>query len=160
MRFDNIGNAAVGQAGRANAATFADRAEYRTFSDLCCGQPIGDRVHRTGNVAAQDGGRVALTLLVGLAVGDSDRNPASVCSIWDTSNATSSERRNAPAKPSSSKARSRRAISPSPVRAMAMIRAAVAGAFFAAAVPLVRRMPRTVAFTRSSSGGTSSPASL
>jgi hypothetical protein len=43
---------------------------------------------------------------------------------------------------------------------MASNRSAVAGAFLILAVPKVRRMPRTVAFTISSSVGVAKPASL
>ena len=53
-----------------------------------------------------------------------------------------------------SNARSRRPFSPVPVlAAMASRRSAVAGDFLDLAVPRVRRMPRTVAFTLSSSVG-------
>jgi hypothetical protein len=40
------------------------------------------------------------------------------------------------------------------------LRAAVAGAFLTLAVPKVRRMPRTVALTNSSSVGVAKPANL
>jgi len=74
------------------------------------------------------------------------RRPSAVCSMSFASRAISSERRNAPAKPSKSRARSRRSASRGPaLGTMAMMSSAVAGVFLLGAIPTERRMPRKVA---------------
>jgi hypothetical protein len=75
--------------------------------------------------------------------------------------AQGSERRNAPAKPSSTSARSRFPAKVSGEAAtMALIRSASAGALRTLALPNVRRIPRKVALTPSESVGVSRFASL
>src|SRR6266436_1534473 len=87
--------------------------------------------------------------------------PSGALSMSSMLSATSSDRRNAPAKPINSKARSRRPFRSVPVfAAIASNRSAVAGAFLILAVPKVRRMPLTVALTNSSSVGVAKPANL
>jgi hypothetical protein len=94
-----------------------------------------------------------LPFLIGLAVADRDFNSrlALLDILAIERNELGATERTGKAQ-HSSKARSRRPFNPSPVpSAMEMMRSAVAGAFLRAAIPRLRRMPRTVAFTRSSS---------
>ncbi len=87
--------------------------------------------------------------------------PALVSAMSATSRATSSDRRNAPAKPNSKSARSRRPARLSGASAtIALTLSATAGAFRALAVPTVRLIPRRVALTASESVGVSNRASL
>src|SRR5258708_16533095 len=87
--------------------------------------------------------------------------PSGACSMSSMLSGTSSDRRNAAAKPINSNARSRRPFRLAPVfAAMASNRSAVAGTFLILAVPKVRRMPRTVALTNSSSVGVAKSANL
>src|SRR6516225_4857622 len=110
---------------------------------------------KSGPVAMPAALRQACTAATGQLIEPQDDGNGRALSL----RATSSDRRNAPAKPSSS-ARSRSAFRPLPVpSAIEITRSAVAGAFSRVAVPSARRIPRTVAFTRSSSVGTAWPAS-
>ena len=75
------------------------------------------------------------------------------------SSATSSDRRNAPAKPSVSNARSRVPRSVSGMSSsIAAMRSAVAGAFCAGLAPLVLRIPPSTTRTAFAAAGDGSPA--
>jgi hypothetical protein len=89
------------------------------------------------------------------------RSPPLQNCISPTSSATSSERRNAPAKPSRRRARSRSHLRSVPALAtIAATLSAVAGALRTGALPAVRRIPRSVALTASELVGGSWPVSL
>jgi hypothetical protein len=88
----------------------------------------------------------------------STRSPSGTSLRSVTSRAHSSLRRNAPAKPSASSARSRLPISVAGQSASMLVRtSAVAGAWPVRCVPIVRLIPRSVAFTRSALVGGSMP---
>ena len=150
MRLHDVGNAAVGQPRCLYAPALGDRPEDGPIGDSGGLKPRLQGRHRAGDHAARNGNDVTVPLLVGLAAADGDAQSIGRFLDSSRSNATSSERRKAPAKPMSSRARSRMAESLVPASgAIPITRSAVAGIFLLGAAPRERRIPRTVARTRS-----------
>jgi hypothetical protein len=140
-----------------HVAMAIDGPEQRTLGDRCRLEPRHHGIDRLEPRACQDGDDLALAFLVGLGAADRDPQPGLVGSRSATVSAASSERRNAPAKPSSRSARSRVPLSVSGQQAiMSAMMPCVAGALRVWAAPFVRRMPFMVALTASEPVGSGS----
>ena len=142
------------------AAALQHWPEQRTRADLRHGEPRLHRLHRAQAVAARNGDLMPLPALVGLAPTNPDAQP-----IRDFAQILDLERHQLAAAERAGK-------SPTPAmpgraclpacsdRAAASRTSAVAGLLRSGAVPMVRRMPRSIALTPSALVGGSSPASL
>ena len=145
--------------GALQAAALQHGPEQRAHADLCRRQPRLHRLNRTQPVAPRDGDLVPLPALVGLAPTNPDAQP-----IRDFAQILDLERHQLAAAERAGK-------SPTPAmpgraclpacsdRAAASRTSAVAGLLRSGAVPMVRRMPRSIALTPSALVGGSNPAS-
>jgi hypothetical protein len=142
---------AYAEAEKALATRAAHGTEHGPSADLGRRQPRLHRFDRTEPVASGNRDLLPLPFLVALAAPDQDPQPVrDLGQVRDVERAQRSERRNAPAKPRQSSARSLLPIMVSGHSAIICpIRSAVAGALPCFAEPMVRRMPRSVAFTPS-----------
>jgi hypothetical protein len=160
MQLRDIGDGIAGQ-GCVDDAALRDAPEHGAFGNACRGKSILDCSDGPQLASPRDGDFLPLPFLVDLAAPIVMRNPSGASAKSSTRSATSSERRNAPAKPSASNARSRLPFNVSgQPSSMDRTTSAVAGDFCTLVVPIVRRIPRIRAFTASAPVGGSCPAAL
>jgi hypothetical protein len=95
---DDVGNRAVGQAVFRYGAGFVYAPEDRASLNAGRVQPFAQGLGRAGDIAAGNGDGDAVAFLVGLAALIVTKSPFLPSAMSATSRATSSERRNAPAK--------------------------------------------------------------
>jgi hypothetical protein len=154
---DDFGNRPGAQRLGQDIAVPVDGPEQRALRNSGGFQPPGNGINRLEPGACQDGDGLALGLLVGLGAADRDPQAGLVWLEISDVERCSSERRNAPAKPSSRSARSRVPLGvPGQQAIMSAMMPCVAGALRAWAAPLVRRMPFIVALTASELVGSGS----
>src|SRR5262245_58347003 len=159
-RLDAVGDALRAQT-RADIAALPDAAKQGALGDAGCRAPSRECSDRTCHRAAHDGDRLPGALLVGLAL--ANRDPKARLGFLDVLDV---ERHKLRATERAGKAKQQQGAVAKRFDAVPGAERhrndalGVAGVFLRGAVPTLRRMPRTVAFTASLSVGTARPARL